>query len=93
MEMTLAISAVLILVAANAFATRRVVRDEFAERSHRVAQVLAIWLLPVLGAILVFAIHRRPEEASRQYRAIPDAGDDFGASGRSVRSTQSHPDD
>ena len=93
MEIAISGFAVLALVVANGFATWKVVRDEFARPSQRAAQFLAIWLVPVLGAILIFAVHGRPEEPSRQYRSVPDAGDDFGASGRSVRSTQSHLDD
>jgi len=93
MEIAIAGFVAVALVVANGFATWKVVRDEFAQPAQRAAQLLAIWLVPVLGAILIFAIHRRPEEPSRQYRSAPDAGDDFGASGRSVRSTQSHIDD
>ena len=93
MEIAIAGLVVLAFVIANGFATWKVVRDRFAEPSQRVAQVLAVWLIPVLGAVLIFAIHRRHEKPSRQYRSAPDAGDDFAASGQSVRSMQSHLDD
>ena len=93
MEIAVVIAIALVLLIANATATWKVTRDEFARRSQKIAQILAVWLLPVIGAILVFAIHRRSEPPSRQYRKPPDAGDDYGASGRSPISTLTHLDD
>lgn len=93
MEIALATIALAVLLVANAFATRAVLRDKFAERHQRAFQLLAVWLVPVFGAILVFALHRKPEEPSRKYREIPDPGglgDDVATSrhvGRSIHHT------
>lgn len=93
MEIALATVAIAVLLVANAFATRAVWRDKFAERHQRALQLLAVWLVPVFGAILVLALHRKAEEPSRKYRESPDPGDDFAASGKSARSIQSAVDD
>ncbi|MDP1954598.1 MAG: hypothetical protein Q8M51_00565 [Polaromonas sp.] len=79
------------LIAANWVATRLVLRDEAISRKQRVAQVFLVWLLPIIGAVLVFAVHRRTEAPSRKYREAPDPGDDFGLSGRGAR-TSHHAD-
>ena len=75
------------LIAADWVATRLVLRDEVISRKQGIAQVLLVWLVPIIGAVLVFAVHRRPEAASRKYRQAPDPGDDVGLSGRATRST------
>jgi len=93
MEIAFVVALATMLVVANAIATKKVMRDAFAERSQRVAQLLTIWLVPVAGAIIVFAIHRRSEEPSRQYRKPPDPGDDFGPAGRSAGSPLAQLDD
>ncbi len=93
MEIAFVIVLIAMLLIANAFATWRVKRDEFAEPWQRIAQLIAIWLVPVIGAIIVFAIHRRSEEPSRQYRKIPDPGDDYGPAWRSPSSTSARLDD
>ena len=79
------------LIAANGVATRLVLRDEVISRKQRIVQVFLVWLVPIIGAVLVFAVHRRPEAASRKYREAPDPGDDFGLSGRGSR-TSHHAD-
>lgn len=59
-------------------ATVLVVRDTLSEPSQRFIQLLMVWLLPVIGAIIVFAVHRSTEKHSGKYREPPDPGDDFG---------------
>lgn len=66
----------------NVRATRLIVRDRLAENRQKVTQLLIVWLLPLLGAIIVLGVHRPEESPSRQYRATPDPGDDFGFSNR-----------
>lgn len=70
------------LTATNWVATRLVFRDEVISRKQRIAQALVVWLIPIIGAVLVFAVHRRAEPPSRKYREAPDPGDDFGLSGQ-----------
>jgi len=85
MELAFALFAVAVPLCLNVLATRAVLRDAFAERLQKVAQVLLVWLVPLIGAIVVLAVHRRPEVPSRKYRESPDPGDDFAFSGRAVR--------
>lgn len=92
MELALVVLLLLPLIAANWVATRLVLRDEVISRKQRIAQVFLVWLLPIIGAVLVFAVHRRTEAPSRKYREAPDPGDDFGLSGR-ARSTHADADD
>ncbi len=81
------------LIAANGMATRLVLRDDVISRQQKIAQMLLVWLLPVIGAVLVFAVHRRPEEPSRKYRQAPDPGEDFGLSARGSRSSHADADE
>jgi len=92
-EIALGTLTIAVLLIVNGFATREVLRDRFAERHQRMFQLLALWLVPVFGAILVFAMHRKPEEPPRKYPEIPDPGDDFGASGQAGRSIKPTADD
>jgi hypothetical protein len=92
-EIALGTVTIAVLLIVNGFATREVLRDRFAERHQRMFQLVALWLVPVFGAILVFATHRKPEESPRKYPEIPDPGDDFGASGQVGRSIKSTMDD
>ena len=84
------IALVLVAVAAvplwlNIKATAAVVRDPLSERWQKAAQLSLVWLLPVLGAIVVLAVHRSSEAPSRKYREPPDPGDDFALSGRAAK--------
>lgn len=63
----------------NIFATRAALRDDLSERGQRIAQVLMVWLLPILGALLVLAVHRKPETPSGRYRPSEHDADQFGA--------------
>jgi hypothetical protein len=92
-EIALGTVTIAVLLIVNGFATREVLRDKLAERHQRVYQLLALWLVPVFGAILVFALHRKPEEPSGKYPETPDPGDDFGASGQVGRSIKTPADD
>ncbi len=77
----------------NAKATLLVVRDSVSERSQRLMQLALVWSLPVIGATLVFAIHREAEEHPGRYRDAPDPGDDFGFPRFSGRRPGSDADD
>lgn len=69
----------------NLKATAAVARDDLSQRPQKTAQLLFVWLVPLIGAIVVLGVHRRPEAPSRKYRDPPDAGDDFAVSGRGVK--------
>ena len=52
MDVAIALSVLAVLAVANCLATRVVVRDSYTERRQKVFQLLAVWLVPVFGAIL-----------------------------------------
>ena len=45
--------------------TRRVWRSSLYERDQKLAQAKLIWLLPVLGAAIVFTVLQQEDEAAR----------------------------
>lgn len=69
----------------NIKASRFIVGDEFSERSQKIIQLLWVWFLPIVGAVLILAVHRPTEAPSRQYRQEVDPGDDFARSGHSTK--------
>jgi hypothetical protein len=87
MDTILTLAALVILLALNLWATRKVVSDEAITKQQRRAQLAIVWLLPLLGALVVFGIHRATELPSRKYRDAADPGDDYAISGKSVRAT------
>ncbi|RYG06756.1 MAG: hypothetical protein EON92_19620, partial [Burkholderiales bacterium] len=82
---------VLIALIASAFlvlhlkATIAVLRDDASGKGQKVGQLAFVWLVPILGAVVVLAVHRAAEAPSRRYREAPDPGDDFAMSGRSLK--------
>lgn len=62
----------------NVWATILVARDSLSEPSQRIVQGIIVWVVPLLGAIIVFAVHRSNEKPAGKYREIPDPGEDFG---------------
>lgn len=85
MEVAFALVAIAIPLWLNVRATRLVVHDALSEQGQKVAQLLFVWLVPVVGAVVVLAVHRPTEPPSRRYREPPDPGDDFALSGRPVK--------
>jgi cytosine/uracil/thiamine/allantoin permease len=77
----LAVSVILL----NVWATVIIARDEFAERSQRVAQLLVVWLVPIAGAILVIAVHGRPEKSGGRYREGQNDAEVDSMYGRAVK--------
>ncbi len=59
-------------------ATLLVLRDSLCDRSQRILQLALIWFLPLIGAIIVLAVHRTHGKGSGIYRTPLDAGDDYG---------------
>lgn len=59
-------------------ATTLVTRDALSEPKQKVLQLMLVWLLPILGAIVVFGVHRPTEKHPGKYREAPNPGDDFG---------------
>jgi hypothetical protein len=74
-------------VGVSLWTTSVVIRDPYSERGQQVAQLVLVWFVPAVGALVVLAMHRKAEKPSGHYRNGVDAGDDFGESGRGIRQT------
>lgn len=74
-------------VLASLWATWAVMRDPYAERGLQIAQLALVWVVPLIGALIVLAIHREVEKPSGLSRNDVDAGDDFAGSGSGLRQT------
>lgn len=85
MEIAFALIAIAIPLWLNVRATRLVFRDDLSEQRQKVAQLLFVWLVPVVGAVVVLGVHRAAEPPSGRYREPLDPGDDFAFSARSVK--------
>jgi hypothetical protein len=66
-------------------ATSLVIRDSLSDPAQRAIQLSMVWLIPVIGALIVLAVHRPPEKQHGTYREPPDPGDDFGLPMHSAR--------
>ena len=62
----------IIVLGMNVKATVLVVRDPLSETQQRLMQLLLVWLLPILGAIVVFSVHRPAERSSGKYKERPE---------------------
>jgi hypothetical protein len=56
----------LIALGFQAWVTYRVFRSRVFERGQKLNQAKLIWLLPVLGAIMVFSVLAQEERAERE---------------------------
>jgi hypothetical protein len=87
-ELLFVVALALVALATNVWATVLVMRDSLSEPSQRTVQLLMVWVLPIVGAVIVFAVHRSVEKPSGKYREQPDPGDDFGFPRHAGRRTQ-----
>jgi hypothetical protein len=85
MDIALALAVIAIPLWLNVKATFLIARDAVSERRQKVAQLLLVWFIPAAGAVVVLAVHRPVEPASRLYRKPADPGDDFAHSGRAIK--------
>lgn len=69
-----------LIVSMNVAATVAACRDEYAEGRQKALQIMIVWIVPLVGALVVLAVHRKPEQPSGTYRRADDGiGDDFGS--------------
>jgi hypothetical protein len=87
MERFLVLAALSVPLALNLWATRLVCADESLSKNQRRAQLVLVWVLPFVGAVLVLGVHRKDEPPSRKYRTESDPGDDYTLSGKFVQKT------
>lgn len=88
MDVALVFAVIVVPVVLNVWATWLVLKDGWSGGSRRAGQLLLVWLVPVVGSIVVLAVHRTAEPPSKKYRRPPDPGDDFALSGRSMKATR-----
>lgn len=93
MEIVLFAFLTMIVIWMDVKATLLVMHDILSEPQQRFMQLALVWFLPVLGAIIVFAVHRPAEKHPGKYREPPDPGDDFGFPRHSGRRSGSDGDD
>jgi hypothetical protein len=84
MEIALLAFLFLIWAASCVAATRAVVRDDLSDRHQKSMQIALAWLVPVIGPLIVLAVHRKPDPPSGKYYAPADPGDDFARSGQKL---------
>ena len=85
MHALLAFVALAIPIALNLCATKLVITDDDLQRRQRRYQLLLVWLIPLVGAILVLGVRRKEEAPSRKYQTGNDAGDDYTFSEKNVK--------
>ena len=92
MIMTLVVAITLILLGLNVFATILVRRDEFSEKAQRRAQMLFVWLVPLIGAIAIWGMYRSEEKSPGRYREIAEPDDDLDPPESPLQSLNDAPD-
>ena len=71
-ETYVALLLIALLAVANIYVTLRVVRDTVSETRQKAVQVLVIWLVPALGAIVTWLlISHEPKQAELGYSEVP----------------------
>jgi len=66
-ELSIAIVVIAVLMLINVIATVVVIRDRYSETRQKLSQLLGLWLLPFVGAVLVLGIHRKSEGGKGKY--------------------------
>ncbi len=66
-----------VLLGLNVKATVAIYRDSLSEALQRWVQFLLVWLLPIIGSVVVLAVHRQTEEASGKYQKQSGEIDDI----------------
>jgi hypothetical protein len=65
-----------VLVCANISATFIVIRNEFSGNRKIFLQIMFVWLVPVFGAMIVYALFREPKSRHRgSYREKEELGE------------------
>jgi heme/copper-type cytochrome/quinol oxidase subunit 2 len=86
MEMTVILLPVLVIVLwLNVKATLAVKHDAYSLKLQKVVQLLIIWVVPIIGSVIVLAIHRSDEKHPGKYREEAAPPDDYGSLGRTTR--------
>lgn len=84
-EYLLVLMLMVVILGMNVRATWLVMCDDVSEALQRFMQLSLVWLLPVLGALIVFAVHRSPEKPSGKYREPYELDEESAFSGSGGR--------
>lgn len=90
--MMLIVAIALTLLCLNVFATSLILRDEYSEKAQRSAQLLFIWLVPVLGSIAIWGMYRNEEKSAGTYRDAEEPDDGFDPPNSPLQSLNDAPD-
>lgn len=63
--MALLITSIVILILSNSYVSYRVLKSDSFEAFQKVTQLLIVWLIPIIGAIVVFAFISSDEKPNR----------------------------
>ncbi|MCL2658578.1 MAG: hypothetical protein FWD62_14420 [Betaproteobacteria bacterium] len=85
MDIALLIAVVAIPLWLNVKATLSIARDTFSEQPQKIVQILFVWLVPLVGAVVVLGVYRREEIPPGTYPAEKDMDDDFGHLDRTIK--------
>ncbi|WP_050432302.1 hypothetical protein [Chondromyces crocatus] len=70
-------AAILVMVAFQVYLTVRVFRSGMYERKQKVWQAQLIWLVPIIGAGLVFTILQEDERSEKEARRLERDASDY----------------
>jgi len=70
----------------NIKATLAVRRDAYSLKLQKFLQLLIVWIVPILGSIIVLAIHRPDEKHPGKYREEIAPPDEYISLGRTAKS-------
>ncbi len=90
--MILIVAITLVLLGLNVFATSRILRDGYSEKAQRIAQLLFVWLVPVIGSIAIWGMYRSEEKSTGTYRDVEEPDDDFDPPDSPLQSLNDAPD-
>lgn len=77
MEIILTIG-VVVLVVLNTYASYQCYRDSISSLGQRLAQIIFIWVVPVIGAVLAIRLIRNePEKGTGIHQAEKTTGEDY----------------
>ena len=72
MEIIVTALLITVVLGLNIKATLLIAKDSLIETHQRFLQLLLVWLLPLLGALVVFGVHRPAEKSPGKYHANTD---------------------
>ena len=77
----LVIALVVALVAANSYATARVLRSSFFGGGQKAAQITMVWVLPLFGALLVLRVMTDEQVVHKEHFEQIEHSDRIGING------------